>query len=508
MAHKKHLTDVAQLANDLEIITLKYRNERILGNTFLKLGKPTTENLRLYRQHNDRFKLVKFTLVFITFFPILFAHGLREIARSVYFRTETNDQINQEKSSDFLFVSHYTYSPSEPSYDNYFGILPNYLNSLGKKSAIFLINHTKKSASAINGELKIKSQSVQPIIPKAIPMRNLLKEFRSQLPSSLKMFLGSIIDQELNLRQRLLLIDASINQFSRSTFAAISIVVNLERILERLQPKIVVLTFEGHSFEALALNMVHNKFPNTRACLFQHAPIVKSQFGLIGTLRSLNPSDLVLTTGSAIQNYFNRKIGHLDGQITILGSPKAKGVIGVGLSDIPKQERDLVCLFAPEASADAFREMKALALECSLAMWDRSFILRSHPAFPISPKMKKAMLREFPSNLVLSTDELEHDLKSSGFCVYRGTAVAIQGLIHGVQPIHFSSNLDDGLDPLAITELMHESFSDSTSLITYLKSINVSANVDLSLIQTKMIQTYTEYFQELDPSILTKILPI
>lgn len=94
------------------------------------------------------------------------------------------------------------------------------------------------------------------------------------------------------------------------------------------------------------------------------------------------------------------------------------------------------------------------------------------------------------------------DLQLSGFCVYRSSAVAIQGLAEGVRPIHFSSTNGDGLDPLAITALKHETITEASQLISYLKSIDEGGKSALIPSLAEMRNAYDDYFHPLNPLIL------
>ena len=502
MASSKTGIDVHQLANDLTLISNKYNGANILANTFLKLGKPTSENLLPYRRHNGKNNLLKIFISFLFFFPHLFAHVTREIVRAIYFRKENSLAINELIPSGFLFVSHYTHSTMDYSKDSYFGAIPYELNSTTSKSSVLLLNHTKEEAKLIFQEFEKNSCIPHYVNPKAFGTRELVLAIRNQLPTSLRMIWGAIVDRKINSRQRLLLLDASINQFSRSTFAAIILVKNLERVLLSVQPRNVVLTFEGHSFEVLALKLIHDRFPRVRVLLYQYAPIVKDQFGIVGTLRTLSPSDTVLVTGASVKDYFKRSVLSLENQIEILGSPKQQGRNIEGFTEFNMGDRLSVCLFAPEASKEAFDELLQIAITCSKAMTSRRFIIRTHPASDFDQNAISIIEGSFSSNLILSRNSLVEDLQLSGFCVYRSSAVAIQGLAEGVRPIHFSSTNGDGLDPLAITALKHETITKASQLISYLKSIDEGGKSTLIPSLAEMRKAYDDYFQPLNPQIL------
>ena len=498
MASSKTGIDVHQLAKDLAFISSKYNNTNILGNTFLKLGKPTSENLLPYLRHNENKNLLKISIFFLSFLPRLFVHLAREIARAIHFRNENSLPFGELISSDFLFVSHYTHPTVDYSKDSYFGIIPYELNSTASKASIFLLNHTKEKANFILQKFDRSSRVPHYVNPKALGMRDLAWAIRNQIPASAKMLIGSIFDKELNLRQKLLLVDASIAQFSRSTFAAIILVKNLEQVLLRVQPRNLVLTFEGHSFEVLALKLIRDKFPDVRVILYQYAPIVKDQFGIFGTLKALSPPDIVLVTGATVKDYFIKRAPSIEGRIEIVGSPKQQEGRENAITEINSIDKFSVCLFAPEASKEAFDEMLQIALICSKALKSRKFIIRVHPASHFDKNVITDIQQAFNSNLSFSKSLLEEDLKRSGFCVYRSSAVAIQGLVEGVRPIHFSFKNTDGLDPLAITELKHESMTHASQLVSYFKRIDENDQLTLFPSLAEMRNAYDQYFQPLN----------
>lgn len=498
MASSKTRIDIHQLANDLTLISNKYNGANILANTFLKLGKPTTENLLPYRRHNGKNNLLKISISFLFFLPHLFAHVTREIVRAIYFRKENSLAINELIPSGFLFVSHYTHSTMDYSKDSYFGAIPYELNSTTSKSSILLLNHTKEEAKLIFQEFEKNSCIPHYVNPKALGMRELVLAIRNQLPTSLRMIWGAIVDRKINSRQRLLLLDASINQFSRSTFATIILVKNLERVLLRVQPRNVVLTFEGHSFEVLALKLIHDRFPRVRVLLYQYAPIVKDQFGIFGTLKAISPPDIVLVTGATVKDYFIKRAPSIEGRIEIVGSPKQQEGRENLITEINTIDKFSVCLFAPEASKEAFDEMLQIALICSNALESRKFIIRVHPASHFDKNVIADIQKAFNPNLSFSKSLLEEDLKRSGFCVYRSSAVAIQGLVEGVRPIHFSLKNSDGLDPLAITGLRHESMTHASQLVSYFKRIDENDQLTLFPSLSEMRNAYDQYFQPLN----------
>ena len=497
---KDRTLDITQLAADLLLIATEFSDGNIQANTFLRIGKPTTENLRPYKGHYGKFEFFKYLLYFTIFLPVMVFQILREIGRFFYFKEWRVRQINLRGTPcGSVFVSHYTHANRNSLEDFYFGSVPSRLNSLGDKSSIFLLNHTTLPTSQVLEEY-CGNQSLKYLINmKTVPLAKLLKISVDQLSTGTRMMLLTT-QRRFNPSQRFLLAHAALQQLSRTTYAVAILNINLGEALSALRPSRVFITLEGHSYEAVLLKMIHKRFPNVRVFLYQHAPIVPNQFGLLENLREVSTSDLVLTTGQATKEYFEKISGLPKEQIRVLGSPKSRAISNLPVMSRNIRSRQIFCLFAPEASIDALNEMMDAAITCCHSLPGRNFILRLHPAFQIENYMEVGFGHELPINLIISKRSLEEDLMNSEFCVYRSTAVAIEGLVYATRPIHYSNLEHDGLDPLSIMNLAHPRFSLPLDLVRYLEGIHLDNNFDPS--PSDMIDAYLRYFAPIDDTFL------
>lgn len=495
MVLKKRILNLTQLASDLSNIAEKFSSRRIQANTFLRIGKPTTENLRPYRWHYGKGDFYKYLLTLTLFLPITMLYFFREVGRLLYFNERKVRQIKLKGAPcKSVFVSHYTNANKYTLEDFYFGPLPSRLNSSGDVTSIFLLNHTRLSTSRVLNEFSANQILNYSINLKTVPLVKLLKITASQLATGVRM-MASTLDRDLKSSQRFLLAHAAVQQLSRQTYAVAILSENLEQVLSILLPSRVFITLEGHSFEGVLIRMIHEKFPSTRVLLYQFAPIVTQQFGLIENLGELSNSDLVLTTGQETKQYFLKMSDIPEDQVKVIGSPKAKTPLEIAKKHPTEANRAILCLFAPEASLHALIEMIEIASVCSQSLPSRNFILRLHPALNVNASNGIVHGHTLPNNLVLSTRTLEEDLMDSVFCVYRSTAVSIEGLFYGTRPIHFSSREDDGLDPLAISALEHPSFSNLLDLVSFVDSNSMKKSFDLRPTESEMTDAYYRYFE-------------
>lgn len=491
--------DIGDTYSHLIDISKTYKSKDISANTFLKIGKPSPENLEPYRFYSGRHKMLKLMVKIVVYFPTITICILREIARILIYRDHHHlDKDGSDKTTDTIFVSHFTHFVDAQTRDQYFGELPWRISSKFNNATIFLLNHTRKKTSQVKSAFSSTANVCYEVNSKTIPLRKLLKEAYMQWRMSLEFLVDAVFKSEICLDYRLLLVGAGLGQFSRATFAAIIFKTNLESFIRVSNPRQVVMTLEGHSYEILAVKMIHTKFPNVKVVFFQHAPVVKGQVSLRENLFEVSQNDLILTTGEAPRQYFLKLNPVLRNQIKILGSPKNfSGNLPTTLTNFRKGEQ-LNCLFAPESSQVAVAEMFSLAVSCSNALPEVIINFRLHPAYIGDKAMADTSRLKYPENMLFSKQTLTEDLKVADFCVYRSSAVAIEGLIYGCRPLHIGSTISDNLDPLAITSLVHEKFSESSTLMEYLRKAASGKSSELNPEVSSMRMTYAEYFAPLN----------
>ena len=468
------------------------------ANTFLRMGKATPENLDQYCYHNGRFRLLKLLFLLLLFLPNSLFEVTFQIIRIFALKEKKPNMPNTTKISyESIFVSHHTLAATNKE-DLYFGLLPVLSQSILGKSAVFMINHTKIGTLELHKLLKFRKDADHFVSSKTLPIGELLRIVYQQFVVGIQMVSKAILIKNASLDFRTLLLHAAIKQLSKPTLASIILVRNIEKIVANLKPKRILITFEGHSFELLTLKMIHNRYPNVRVMLYQFAPLVKTQYGFFETLTELRKSDIVFTTGKTTRDYVLRNSSLLENQVVILGSPKTLPLtLGIKLKQ-HNLSTGITCLFAAEASKEDTHTMLELALHCSRALPNKKFILRLHPAYHFDGADMLKAEKNFPYNLCFSRNNLEDDLRIASFCVYRSTAVAIQGLAEGVRPIHYSSFSDNELDPLAVTSLWHKNITNAGQLISYLDSVVESEISGLEPSLDQMMAAYRDYFQPIN----------
>ena len=151
-----------------------------------------------------------------------------------------------------------------------------------------------------------------------------------------------------------------------------------------------------------------------------------------------------------------------------------------------------------ESFSQLFQDLNALDLDLKL-------ILRVHPALSIQESSKVLSRLEFGRTLVLSNRTLEEDLKESHFCIYRSSAVAIEGLRFGVFPLYFNPTGDQGLNPLFFAKLevpVFRNLHEIGELFLNLRQMGSRATINQNEELRKIGATY---YSKLDPSALNRL---
>lgn len=416
------------------------KSSDIKANPFLFLVKPTEENLAKYRIRRPQSALL-FLLEIVLHFPFIVLHLLHAILFSFY-RYQDWTQSRKQHNLPFtnLFISHFTHAQVPGQNDLFFGS-ENHTSD----SFTFFLNHTRIKRKNIFRDYELHGQNNVEINAKTLsPLLTLKLQIR-QFRTSAWLFRSSLLRKELSTNERRLLLKSSRAQHSRGTIANLVFEICLKELIERIQPKNIVFTIEGHSHELLILGLRKNFFDDIRLIAYQHAPVVPSQFNIFRIASCLRPQDVLLTSGQISKKLALKQ--DLSCRIDILGSTKHREC-----SFTKKNWSHVRILFAPEGTEESLEYFGSLIQLVASLSPNIKCILRVHPALEIRALRMPKSLFEHSENFMMSSLSLCDELKLCNFVVYRSSAVAIEGLAYGAVPIHISPLGDESLNPLAFSE--------------------------------------------------------
>ena len=464
-----------------------------LANTYFRLVKPIEENLKRYSRLGN--KSNQRLLLDIIFAPLKISlEILKSLGISlIRFRESASFEVPEGFRHQKIFVSHYTHAqlPSRP--DVFFDVLPT------KEDLIFYHNNTLLKRAKILDTLRQGEYRANVLITtKSLGLRQTLIIQASNLKISLIMLVAALKTQCFTHVERQILTEAAISQVSRQTLANQINLKRLDSLLTLNNAASLIITLEGHAYESLYIDLIHTKYPDTRLLAFQHAPIVPEQFGLMKNLLKLKANDVILCSGDITRDFF-ASLG-LCASVQLLGSPKWRPI-----SLESKQSYPITVLGAAEGTLESLESFSQLFQGLNALNLDLKLILRVHPALSIQESSKVLSRLEFGRTLVLSNRTLEEDLKESHFCIYRSSAVAIEGLRFGVFPLYFNPTGDQGLNPLFFAKLevpVFRNLHEIGELFLNLRQMGSRATINQNEELRKIGATY---YSKLDPSALNRL---
>lgn len=452
-------------------------------NSFLQIVKPTEEFLDPFSKillHCEPQLYVSRLL----FFPRIILNILKSTLISM---VRTPELMSWNRAGIYpketLFISHFTHAQRANESDAFFGKLLDRANA-----HVFYLNSTrivhKKLTSFYSENFKsnISFMTKSLFLPKVVSMHSRF------FLISLKLFRHSF-SRTLDKKDKWIAIEAGVRQHSRASMTNAFFRARVLQVIQRVSPKTIHFTFEGHSHEAILINLIHNNFQNIILAPYQHAPIVPEQFGLMRNIALLGSNDRIYTSGEITRDYF--KSFRDDIPIVTVGSSKHK------ISNMShKNEEKLRVIGASEGTVQSLVDFLKLFSTLAASQKDIEFQIRVHPA--ISKKeLKHALKISGGSTEIISEQPLNQDLSNSKYCIYRSSAVAIEGLAFGVTPLYFERSRSHALNPLYFANFHLPIFGNSDELIKFFKDISYLdyPNQGVSKIELKEISE--KYFSKI-----------
>ena len=247
-------------------------------------------------------------------------------------------------------------------------------------------------------------------------------------------FYRIIKDENLNIK---------INSFKvyKGALYNLNIVRKILLILKKTNPKKIILTLEGYSWEKLLIYEIKKLNLDIEIFGYYFSIISKYQnYPLKFDISQFNPN-YILTSGDVSKN-----------KIIEMGFDKEK-TYNIGSNKVyhknnNNHKKSNSILLLPEAFENEVNYIFNFAYSCS-KKYEMNFILRLHPAFKMEANFKKkinALLLD--SNIFLSQNSLEEDLSKSKIAIYRGSGSIIEAVLHDVYPVYLSKKNELTIDPL------------------------------------------------------------
>lgn len=391
---------------------------------------------------------------------------------SVPAATRTRDadiEGRNPRQAEVLFVSHLLNEGQlEGPEDFYFGALPQALAQRGIPSVVALIDHRASGSSHVarpSTEITPRRLVLSRRLDRRMERR--LSFHQRRAVSELKTAAAATTDA---FRARVA--ECAI-WYARGpeTRAALRIGLQVEALVRKLKPAIVVTTHEGHAWERLAFRGARRGSPGVRVvgyhatALFRHQHALRRRLG-----QDLDP-DVILSVGPITQRALQASEGLRGIEVGVLGSNRR---LEAGPANIGGMFNS--CVVIPEGIPGECRILFRAAIECARALPNTRMLLRLHPSMSFDRHREGLGLVEpIPANVVLSERPLIQDLAESHWALYRGSSAAIQALACGLRPIYVESDEPLTIDPLFNLETWRVTARSSADVVKIIRADRDSA---------------------------------
>jgi len=472
---------------DLDHFLVKTRDSipfaNIHANPFFYISKPTEANLSKYKFLKPD-SAVGFIFDLMVFVPTILLQLFLSIIISLFFSKEYKNRPMKDLSHcKYLFISHFTHAQDVHKDDIFYGKVSRNSNCF-----VFYLNHTRVRSAKIVKRFKNAGKENIQVNSKSLKLIPLILLQVHQIRISSWIFIRAISDRTLTISRRRVLIRAAISQHARSTIANLVLKNRLKNQLLITKPEFVVITVEGHAYEAMIIKLIKEFFQEIRIIGYQHAPIVPSQYNVFRNVSGLRPKDFFFTSGESIKELGLSKFHKC--KVATLGSPKSRDFVFE-----EKNSSKLNLLFAPEGTRNSILQFIDLLNDLSPLLQDNLLILRLHPALSCFDKkmVNRKLLRI--QNIQLSRLTLEEDLRRAHLLFFESSAIAIEGLAFGVVPVHIEFRNDQSLNPLMFTKLDRISLQ-LKDVADFIRNFNMKINQDEDF-QRDCYAHFSEYYANL-----------
>ena len=339
--------------------------------------------------------------------------------------------------SSVLIISHCVNKSdllNKKKQDRYFGKLRKILNN--KKYSYFftLLNHTKHRSFYLN-TINRKSNTI--IIDDYLPIRLEIKVFFLKLYH----FFFIIFDKKnfKGIKKKMLL-----SLFDSQTAVSLKMFYVVKYFLLKTNSKFLILTYEGYSWERLAIFSANSIDRNIKCIGYQHTLITKNNYSIFrSVLGGFNPDCIWTSTKWAFKNFKN----HKNNNINIVNS----GSLRI-LKKIKKNKKNKNnVLVIPEGIYSECYKLFDFIIKCALENKKLNFFWQLHPVISSNKILDhyKSSLISLPKNIIILNKNKK--IKNCYFAIYRGSSAIIESVRFGCIPIYFNNNEDLNIDPIGIS---------------------------------------------------------
>jgi hypothetical protein len=269
-------------------------------------------------------------------------------------------------------------------------------------------------------------------------------------------------------------------------------------LVSKIKPKIIIFTFEGHSWERILINKLRKISPDTIIAVYQFSGLIKNQNSIYRKVERQFKPDIIFATGEITKKIMQKNLNDI--MIEILGSPKHYR--------LSKNQHKLETinednfLFVPEGTEYEIYEMLDFCIIAAEEHPKKKFIFRFHPLINVKSYLTTSSFGEKLKklkNIIISNQDLNSDILISQYVIFRGSSVVFNALLNNKTPLYLNIDQID-CNPLYAV-FPKKLIINKKNIFKNLEQFKLFEEEKL------MLKDYCmKYFDELNPKIIKKII--
>jgi hypothetical protein len=278
--------------------------------------------------------------------------------------------------------------------------------------------------------------------------------------------------------------------------SALRIGRQVEEVLSLCNPKAIMTTYEGHSWERVVYGITNQHNDNILRIGYQHSVITKNAHSIVRPLGKKYDPDLIFTSGEITNNFFKKSLKKSYSKLLVLGSKKSLEKL-----DLHGDKQSKTCLVLPEGIIEECDTLFSFSIKSANALPHIDFIWRLHPVMSFNEVLEHMSINmeDLPKNIIISSSSLSEDIVKSSFALYRGTTAIIEAVYGGLTPIYLSDESGMTID------LLHE-MDEGREIVRNIEDFTMVVDDVTPHNNDKLTHYCKRYFMPFDYSILLKEL--
>tara|TARA_B100001964_G_C14255774_1_gene612367 strand:+ start:810 stop:2321 length:1512 start_codon:yes stop_codon:yes gene_type:complete len=437
----------------LKSISDKYLKNIFLNNyigfiSWLYVVRPHPQNMKdyddLFKNKTNYYFFYELKKFFYSLVKIL----IKLLKYIIFKKRIYYSSVNVKKNStDLLILSHLiNYKDIGKKNDFYFSNISNLLKNVNIDSLLVLKNPNQynEKKSIYNWKRKKIERIILPnytnfinelvFIIKALSVRKFIKK---------KLYFNNNTSLDRKFHNQLLT-----ECLSESTISSFRLNFQIKKIVKMLNPKIIMLTYEGFAWERVIFKSCREINENIICIGYQHSLINKYYYNVKKNIFNGFDPDVVLTSGECGYNIFRNEKNFNIKKLLNVGTHRSFHYFQKR-KFYKNKNSDLNIIVLPEGFMNETNLLFEFTLNCAKILPNIQFIWRMHPVIDFSIfKKKYPKYKIIPKNIKISYNTLDQDLAISKFAIYRGSTSIIAAFNFNVQPILLDLNNSYLIDPL------------------------------------------------------------